>query len=302
MHRKSNPHITVCVCTYKRPSLLGDLISNLVIQETSSRFTYDIVVVDNDAGQSARETVANLCDSHAVQMRYAVEPEQNIARARNLAMSLCSGDFVAFIDDDEIPNSTWLFTLFEGLDTQGADGALGPVVPRYTADTPSWVVAGEFYSRQTHSDGHVVSWQEGRTGNLLFKREILATMREPFRVEFITGEDQDFFRRAISLNYSFVWVAGAVVHEHVPESRCKRRFMLRRAILRGRISTKHPNFGLTKILKSAVAVPGYLCILPFMIVAPHHLFMRKVVSMFDHIGCLLATVGLGDEDTKYVTE
>ena len=44
-------------------------------------------------------------------MTYAVEPERNIALARNRALSLARGEKLAFIDDDEMASPFWLSTL-----------------------------------------------------------------------------------------------------------------------------------------------------------------------------------------------
>ena len=49
--------------------------------------------------------------------------------------------------------------------------------------------------------------------------------------------------------------------------------MLRRALLRGRISLLHPTFGLRAIVKSLVAVPAYTAVLPFALVAGQSRFM-----------------------------
>ena len=50
-------HISVCICTYKRPQMLSELLSKLQNQVTSNQFTYSAVIVDNDTNQSAREIV-----------------------------------------------------------------------------------------------------------------------------------------------------------------------------------------------------------------------------------------------------
>ena len=49
------PHITVCICTFKRPALLGQILEELRSQQTEGRFTYSIVITDNDRSESARE-------------------------------------------------------------------------------------------------------------------------------------------------------------------------------------------------------------------------------------------------------
>ena len=47
-------HISVCICTYKRPTLLVELIGKIKDQITDNKFSISIVVVDNDGKQSAK--------------------------------------------------------------------------------------------------------------------------------------------------------------------------------------------------------------------------------------------------------
>src|SRR5262245_27999164 len=61
---KSQVHISVCVCTFKRPALVADLLRALLRQATEAKFTYSIVVVDNDFQGSARETVGRFQREH----------------------------------------------------------------------------------------------------------------------------------------------------------------------------------------------------------------------------------------------
>src|SRR5664280_1724691 len=51
-------HISVCICTYKRPWLLKRLLGEIGKQETGGLFSYSIVVADNDALRSAEATVS----------------------------------------------------------------------------------------------------------------------------------------------------------------------------------------------------------------------------------------------------
>jgi len=48
------PHITVCICTFKRPELLGQILESVAKQETNGLFTYSVVISDNDRAESAR--------------------------------------------------------------------------------------------------------------------------------------------------------------------------------------------------------------------------------------------------------
>src|SRR6267378_3005168 len=124
-------HISVCICTYRRPELLRRLLCKLEEQEVEGLFEYSVVIADNDKSESARETVKSFARQSRIRVEYHVEPEQNIALARNMAVRHASGDFVAFIDDDESPIDEWLLRMHGALLRYGADGVLGPVKPLF---------------------------------------------------------------------------------------------------------------------------------------------------------------------------
>ena len=293
-----NDYISVCICTYKRLKHLTKLVSALQHQVTDGLFTYSIVVVDNDYTRSAEQTVEELRKHSFIPISYYNEPEQNIALARNRAVANAKGEFIAFIDDDEVPSGSWLINLYKACDDFHADGVLGPVVPYYEVDIPKWVVRGKFHERPTHRTGEVLHWRNTRTGNVLFRRGIFDNRERQFRQEFGRGsEDTDFFRRMISQGFRFVWCEEAPVYEAVTEERCTRSFMLRRALLRGRA----PYFTTVDYAKSLVAVPLYTVALPFLLAAGHHLFMKYLIKDFDHIGRLLALCRIDVIKENYVS-
>jgi len=299
----SLPHISVCVCTYRRPELLQRLLSELSNQQTAQLFTYSIVVADNDALESARPIVTKMDAVGRVKVTYCVEKRRNIALARNKALLHSYGDFIAFIDDDEYPVPDWLLQLFKTCLEKNADGVLGPVLPSYHEEPPKWIKKGRFHDRPRHETGFVICWNEGRTGNLLFKRSLLDGSDQVFKPEFGSGgEDRDVFRRWISAGRQFVWCDEAIAYESVPATRWKRSFLLRRALLRGTMSLGHSEDRILNLLKSLLAVPLYLVVLPFLCLAGHHVFMKYLVSLFDHVGRLLAWLNIRPVKEAYVTE
>src|ERR1039458_1447440 len=123
---KLTPHICVCICTFRRPELLNRLLGRLLqLQKVADLFTLSCVVVDNDEDRSAAEVVSLFENSGMVKFIYQCEPERNFAVVRNRAVRASSGDYIAFIDDDEIPERDWLLRLLETCERYGCDGALG---------------------------------------------------------------------------------------------------------------------------------------------------------------------------------
>lgn len=294
-------HIAVCICTYKRADWLRKLLMALQQQKTDGQFNYSLVVVDNDASQSARQVTEATAQESTIPIRYHVEPEQNIALARNMAVAHAAADFVAFIDDDEIPIDEWLLRLREALLRYQAAGVLGPMKPLFESEPARWIIRSCF-TRPSHATGFVVDWKHQATGNVLIRRSVLDAVDGPFRKEFGRGgEDVDFFRRAIEGGHVFIWCEEAVVHEVIAPGRTRLSFQLKRALLRGRASVVGPGGAPLGLLKSALACAVYTALLPAFVLAGRHVFATYLIKTFDHLGKLLAASGIDVIKEKYVS-
>jgi len=262
-------------------------------QQTDGLFEISIIVLDNDREESAKETVGKFTRASSIETSYLMEPTPSFALARNKVVRNAVGDFLAFIDDDEFPANDWLLTMLKTCKAHGVAGVLGPVLPHFEVAPPQWLVKGGFYDRPRHKTGFVMTWPESRTGNVLIKRQIMEGVEEVFNPGFrLGGEDQDFFRRMMAKGHKFIWCDEAPAYETVPTHRWKRRFLLKRALLRGKTTLNHPENRVRNIAKSIIAIPLYVIALPFLLIAGHHLFMRYLVRLFDHTGRLLAMLNL----------
>jgi succinoglycan biosynthesis protein ExoM len=292
-------HICVCICTYKRADMLRTLLHSLEHQQTEGQFTYSVVVADNDGERSAEAVVAEIAAASRINIVYCVEPEQNIAKARNKALEHAAGDFIAMIDDDELPPQDWLLTAWRYCVACGVDGVLAPVRPRFESTPAAWVVKSRLFDRPEPMTGHRLTWRETRTGNVVMRHDLIAADPEPFSATFGVGsEDKDFFRRMLQRGATFAWCNEAAVHEIVPPERCSRMYLVRRALLRGQNETSFTN--LRGIGKSMIAVPVYALLLPVLLLFGQHYFMRYLVRLCDHAGKLLMLMRIRSID-KYVS-
>ena len=286
-------HVTVCVCTFQRPVLLARLLARLQRLSTRDAFTYGIVVADNDPAGSAREVCERAAASAQVPIVYTSEPVPNIARARNAALRAATGDYAAFIDDDEFPDPSWLEQLLATCRRFNAAGVLGPVRPHFDDPPPRWLVDGRFCERPEHVTGHLLVWNECRTGNVLFRRDILTDGEPPFDETFGQGgEDSDFFKRMIHRGHTFRWCNEAVVYETVPPERWRRSYMFKRALLRGSLTMDLPGSHLRYLFRALVAIPAYLLAIPVATAVAPSASMKYCIRLCDHAGLLLAACGI----------
>jgi len=271
-------------------------------QRSEGLFDYSVVIVDNDRLESARPAATAFAGQSSIPMAYHVEPEQNIALARNGAIAHARSDFVALIDDDELPPATWLLHLYRAIIRYGSDGVLGPVLPAFERQPPAWVVRGRFFERAMHPTGHVLTWNNTRTGNALLRRNLFQSESRTWFDPALGsgGEDRDFFRRQIRDGRVFVWCAEAPVVETVPPLRWHRTVMLKRALLRGKMALKSADSKVLSVLTSTLAVVAYTLCLPLLLVLGQHLFMRYLISTFDHLGKVLAFFDIDIVHQRYV--
>jgi len=234
--------LAVCVSTYRRPQGLGRLLAAVAECELADvdvagadLLETEIVVVDNDPSGSAAAVVDVARASLPCPVRYIVEPRRGIAQSRNAAVraALPDADFLAFFDDDQIPDRRCVVELVRAQRKAGADIVMGPVLPCFELPPPAWVREGRFFEQRAHRDMERLPW--GRTGNVLVSAAALSFPQPPFNeaLGLAGGEDSYFFRQAYLRGYSIIWAERAVAREMIPPSKCRVGWVLRRAYRRG---------------------------------------------------------------------
>ena len=224
--------ISVCICTYRRPGMLADLLAQLRLQTLGDTIdAVEIVVIDNDPAHSAQQVLAQWQVPPGFRLIVRHVPEPNIALARNAAVAAASGEWIAFVDDDEVPCTDWLVLLWTCVQKHGADGVCGPVFPVYPPEIPAWIVKGRYFERNRLASGTRITEADARTGNALVRSALLSALPGPFDSAFgrTGGEDSVLFRDMLSRGASFVWCDEAPVHEVVPVDRANMRWLLRRS-------------------------------------------------------------------------
>ncbi len=225
--------VSVCCCTFRRPAGLARLLRSLHnLSQASPR--HELIVVDNDAEASALPTV-QAARLEGMQLKYAVEPARGLARARNRSLQLATGEYVAFIDDDEEATPRWLLELWREVVRSGADGGIGPVVPKFSDGAANWLADAGFFERARFPTGTRLRSELTRIGNALVARRPLMALPGPFdeRYNFTGGEDGDVFARLIDAGCHFIAIDSAVVYEHLTPTRTTMRWLLKRRIRTG---------------------------------------------------------------------
>lgn len=210
--------ISIVVCTYNRAHLLPDALQSLLRLDVPGDWQWDILVVDNRSSDATAQVVAELMKASGGRLHYVLEPEGGVAPARNCGVARSSGNWIAFFDDDQIANPTWLRELVEHAvrnNVRVVGGTARLLLPDAApTDLPLEV-------RLLFGVGASESLQSKRPngGNVLVHRSVFqevggfdTSLREG-------GEDTDFSRRLVKAGIPIGYQPKAIVHHRVSPGR-----------------------------------------------------------------------------------
>lgn len=103
--------VSLILCTYNREQWIGDAIQSLLDLRTEGQVSYEIIVVDNASTDNTPAVIADISMTADRPVRYVREPRQGPSAARNRGIAEASGEWLAFLDDDERADPDWLLEL-----------------------------------------------------------------------------------------------------------------------------------------------------------------------------------------------
>jgi succinoglycan biosynthesis protein ExoM len=250
---------SVVILTFRRPQFACRAVRSALGQHGIDE-AIEILVVDNDAQGSARAPIAGLAREAGAgrTIRYLAEPRPGISHARNAGVAAAAGEFIAFLDDDEIAGPDWLASFLATARRFAADIVVGPVRPIFPAGVAVSAYAAGVYTRDAAlPSGSAVKW--GGIGNALLRRARCFPGPVPFdpRLGLAGGEDSVFLALAIEAGCKLVWCADAAVRETVPADKLLPAYLLRRAFRAGQTTSFQP---------SALASPRWSAVARWMLV------------------------------------
>ena len=222
----SQVFLSVIVCTYKRPEILGKCLSALQKQDVAAD-EYEVMVVDNDPGQSAYPVILPYLKAHS-KFRYFCEENIGISHARNRGLQESRGSFLAYVDDDALACVSWCRRILAAFQSvQPVPSAVGgPIYPWIDREVPvwfseslevrTWGVKACFLQKNLAKVGFSGS-------NMAFPKSVLESIGgfDPsFGLKGAVlrmGEDTELFSRLYSRSPNFWYDPKIVVNHYVSE-------------------------------------------------------------------------------------
>jgi glycosyltransferase involved in cell wall biosynthesis len=205
---------SVCVPTYRRPASLARALDRLVTLEAPDG-GYEIVVVDDGspADDGVRAVLERAAATSPVPFRWeAFAANQGAAAARNRAWHQAVGEWIAFTDDDCLPERDWLVQLMAA--AEEGEGAIDIVQGRTRPDSARAHLLSKPFTRSLKVDSFNELYQ---TCNIAYRRSMLERLDgfdESFR---LACDDTDLGWRALAAGAVAAFATDAVVEHEVVE-------------------------------------------------------------------------------------
>lgn len=125
------PAVSIIINTDGRVKSLSACIESLKFLRYPN---FEVVVVPGPTEDGTRE----LCRKYADKIKIAECPHRNISMSRNIGISISSGEIIAFLDDDAIPEPEWLNDIVPAFQDPEA-GVAGGFLYDHTGKNYQWM-------------------------------------------------------------------------------------------------------------------------------------------------------------------
>lgn len=267
--------LAICVITRGRATSLRHLLDGLAQLQRPVGLAPAIVVVENETQAVLEDDIRKRSRSD-LPFVYGWQPVLGIPFARNLALELALGtgvDYIAFLDDDEVPSDVWLAAMWDKLRGGEYDLVGGPVEP-VAASVPVTWCARHLLAGLRVQEAHTRLKARLRTARGRETDQFVATnnwvVRSSFilenglafdeRMGFSGSTDLKFWQELKRAGGQVGWCDAALVRESVSSDRLTLAYQYRRARDQAvsNFRVRHPHITPVLVLRGLVYSAGKL--------------------------------------------
>lgn len=289
--------VSLIIATYNGGSRVSKTLHSLIKQTLPKEF-WDVVVVDNNSTDNTSEVVKTfISENKDINIKLVFEPKQGLSNARNCGIANSKGEYLVFVDDDELLGEELLRTYFDYFDTRPFSVAAGgKILPVYETTKPKWLsfvteraVASTVDHGKKEKPFPKGSYFIG--GNMGIRRSAIELCGEfdpslgRMGNTLLGGEEKDMYNRLLTLNQEIGYLPGAVIYHIIPPQRLTKEHLITLAFKIGQseqirtrnISQKaYKNRLWSELFKwCATFVIGFLHIITFSPAKAKYLFIMR---------------------------
>ncbi|WP_413199767.1 hormogonium polysaccharide biosynthesis glycosyltransferase HpsE [Nostoc piscinale] len=131
--------ISIVIPTYNGAERLPNVLDALLKQIGVKDINWEIIIIDNNSLDSTANVFINYQGLYANNccLKYFLEKQQGIAFARARGVKEAQGKFIAFLDDDNLPETDWVFKSYQfGQEYPQAGAWSGQIHGKFEVEPP----------------------------------------------------------------------------------------------------------------------------------------------------------------------
>ena len=214
------PDVAVVVPTVDRPDELARCLDALLAGRV---LPAEVWVVDQ-GGSPATAAVVEARRGTAP-LHHVTSRDRGLSRSRNTGLARVTTPWVAFVDDDCVPDDGWVGAAAERVARGDVRGVTGRVLPLGEATAGSHTLSLRTSERAEVFRGRALPWLVGTGGNMVLHTDTLRAVggydeRLGAGTPGLAGEDLEVVHRLLRAGVAFVYEPSVVVrHDRVDAAR-----------------------------------------------------------------------------------
>ena len=212
------PLISVIVATYKHDDMLLRALNSLASQTYRN---FEIIVVDDNANEEFNSRVNDVItkfrqENENIKLNYIVNKTNlGSAKTRNVGIDASNGEYITFLDDDDLYLPENLEKQVENMIKTGADYGLTDIILYYDDESLCEQRIRNYIKSYKKEDliRYHLRYHLSGTDTLIFKKEYLEKIGKFGNIDF--GDEFLLMLKAIENDGKFTYLPGCYIRAYI---------------------------------------------------------------------------------------
>lgn len=236
-HPRERVQINVVICTHNRARQLERVFGCLAAQLPARGCAWDVLVVDNaSSDDTAAVNRAAIAGGAIPGLRYVHEPIAGLTPARRRGFAETSGEWIAFVDDDNLLEPGWISAIADAIRAHPDAGGIGGEVRLdWESEPPGYLRPFGFcFAEQQVGEADRLADNLAGAGMVLRREALVASgwpegplLQDRIGKSLVSGGDVEIAQRIRNAGYSLWLTPAAVLNHAIPAERMGRAYLMR---------------------------------------------------------------------------
>lgn len=195
--------ISVVIPAYNEAKYIGQCIENIIMQDYK---LLEIIVIDDGSTDNTSEVVKQYpVDLHT-------QENQGLSAARNLGLSLAKGEYIHFMDADDLVNLSFYSNMLKAIRSVNADMACCSFIHERLPALTTEITEQFLFENTTDKMVFTNVGHQGTACKYLFRTVFLRKHHLQFKLKLRQSQDKVFSLQAVYFSNKIISVPGAVYY------------------------------------------------------------------------------------------